>query len=72
MHIEMRSFIIFVLVTVMKLRRVRWMEHAAHMREIKNAYKTFVGKPEGKIGLSLVIRLSIWEDNIKMAFKKCV
>jgi hypothetical protein len=33
-----------------KLRRIRWMGHieGIRMRQIRNAYKILVGKPEGK------------------------
>jgi hypothetical protein len=30
-------------------KTVRWTEHVAHMREMRNAYKILVGKPEEKI-----------------------
>jgi hypothetical protein len=29
-------------------RRLRWAWHVAHMEEMKNAYRSLVGKPEGK------------------------
>jgi hypothetical protein len=29
-------------------RRMRWAEHAARVREMRNSYKILVGKPEGK------------------------
>jgi hypothetical protein len=35
------------IIRVMKSRRMRWTGHAAHMGERRNAYKIFVGKPEG-------------------------
>jgi hypothetical protein len=38
--------------------------HIASMGETKNAYKMFVGKPEGKRPLS-----RSWEDNIKIDLK---
>jgi hypothetical protein len=31
---------------VIKSRRMRWAGHAAHMREMRNAHKILVGKPE--------------------------
>jgi hypothetical protein len=31
-----------------KSRRLRWMGHAACMREERNVYKVLIGKPEGK------------------------
>jgi hypothetical protein len=33
---------------MIKLGRMRWTEHVARMGEKRNAYKIFVGKPEGK------------------------
>jgi hypothetical protein len=33
---------------MIKLWRMRWAVHVAHMREMRNAYKIWVGKPEGK------------------------
>jgi hypothetical protein len=33
---------------MMKSRRMRWAGHVARMEEKRNAYKIFVGKPEGK------------------------
>jgi CRISPR/Cas system-associated protein Cas7 (RAMP superfamily) len=33
---------------MIKLRRMRWAGHVAHMVDMKNAYKILVGKPEGK------------------------
>jgi len=34
---------------VIKLRRVIWAGHVAHMGEMKSAYSIFFVKPEGKI-----------------------
>jgi hypothetical protein len=48
----------------MKLRRMRWAGCVAHMGEKRNAYRTLVGKPEGKRPLGRPRRR--WEDNIKM------
>jgi hypothetical protein len=36
------------LIRVIKSRRVRWVEHVAHMGELRNIYSILVGKPEGK------------------------
>jgi hypothetical protein len=33
---------------MMTLRRMRWAEHVARMRETRNAYRILVGKPEGR------------------------
>jgi hypothetical protein len=35
-------------VRVMKSKRIRWKGHVARMGKRRNAYKIFVGKPEGK------------------------
>jgi hypothetical protein len=32
---------------MIKLRRVRWAVHVAQMGESRDAYRVFVGKPEG-------------------------
>jgi hypothetical protein len=32
----------------MKSRRLRWVGHKAHMRELRNAYKLLVRKCKGK------------------------
>jgi hypothetical protein len=34
------------IITMIKSRRMRWVGHAAHIREMKNTYKIFVGKTE--------------------------
>ena len=36
------------IVRVIKLRRMRWAGHVAHMGEEKGVYRVLVGKPEGK------------------------
>jgi hypothetical protein len=35
------------IIRVNKSRRIEWAWHAAHMREMKNAYRVLAGKPEG-------------------------
>ena len=52
------------IVRVTKSRRIRWLEHAAHMGERRGAYRLLVGKPEGKRPLGRPSHR--WEDNIKM------
>jgi hypothetical protein len=47
-----------------KSRRMRWAGHVACMREGRNVYRVFVGKPEGKRPLER--RRHRWEDGIKM------
>jgi hypothetical protein len=36
------------IIRMIKLRRMRWPGHVARLRETRNAYRIFVGKPEGK------------------------
>jgi hypothetical protein len=36
------------IIRIMKSRRMRWTGHVARMVEKRNAYRLFVGKPEGK------------------------
>jgi hypothetical protein len=40
-----------------------WARHVARMGEMRNGYKIFVGKPEGKISRGRPKRR--WEDNIR-------
>jgi hypothetical protein len=48
----------------MKSRGLRWAGHVARTGEKRNAYKIFVGKPEGKRSPGRQRRR--WVDNIKM------
>jgi hypothetical protein len=43
---------------------MRWAEIIKCMGEMRNAYKTFVGKPEGKRPLTRPRRR--WEEDIRM------
>jgi hypothetical protein len=52
------------IIRVIKSRRRRWAGHVARMGEKGNAYRIFVGEPEGKIRLGR--RRRRWVDNIKM------
>jgi hypothetical protein len=52
------------IVRVIKLRRMRWAGHVAHMGEGRGVYRVLIGKPEGKRPLGRPRRR--WEDNIKM------
>jgi hypothetical protein len=52
------------IISMMKLRRMRWAGHVARMWEPRNAYRILVGKPEGKRPLGRT--RSRWEDNIKI------
>jgi hypothetical protein len=54
----------------MKSRRMRWAGHVACMKMITNAFKMFVGRPEGK--RSLRRPGCKWEDNIKRDLRKIV
>jgi len=49
---------------MIKLRRMRWVRHVAHMGERRGAYKVLVGKPEGR--RPHVRPRRGWEDNIKV------
>jgi hypothetical protein len=49
---------------MIKSRRMRLDEHAARMREKRNACRILVGRPEGKRPLER--RGRKWVDNIKM------
>jgi hypothetical protein len=51
-----------------KLRRMRWAGHVAHMGEGRNVYRVLVGKPEGKKPLGRPMRR--WEDGIKMDLRE--
>jgi hypothetical protein len=44
------------IVWVIKLRRMRWAGHVAHVGERRGIYRVLVGKPEGKRPLGR------WED----------
>jgi hypothetical protein len=47
---------------------MRWVEHVAYMREKKNTYTDFVGKPEEKRPVGRLRRR--WEYNIKMDLRE--
>jgi hypothetical protein len=47
---------------------MRWTEHVMHTREMKDAYRILVGKPEGKGPL---LRPECrWKNHIKWVLKK--
>jgi hypothetical protein len=54
-------------IRVIKSRRMRLVGHVACMGDVRNAYNTLVGKPEGRRPLARPRRR--WEDNIKMDLK---
>ena len=47
-----------------KLRRMRWAGHVAHMGQGRGVYSVLVRKPEGKRPMGRPRRR--WEDNTKM------
>jgi hypothetical protein len=52
------------IITIIKLRRMRWEDHVACMGEKRNAYRLVLGKPEGKRPLGRPRHR--WVDNIMM------
>jgi hypothetical protein len=53
---------------VIASRRMRLTGHGAHTREMRNAYKISVGKPEGKKPLGTPKQRC--EDNIRMDLRE--
>jgi hypothetical protein len=56
------------IIRIIKLRRMRLAGHVARMVENNNAYRLFVGKPEGKRPLGRPRRM--WVDNIRMDLRE--
>jgi hypothetical protein len=56
------------IVSVIKVRRMRWAGHVARMGEVRGAYNILVGRPEGRRLLGRPRRR--WEDNIKWILGK--
>jgi hypothetical protein len=56
------------IVRVIKLRRMKWAGHVAHMGEGRGVYRVLVGSPESKRPLRR--HRHRWEDNIKMDVKE--
>jgi len=52
------------IVRVIKLRRMRWAGHVAHMGEKRGVYRVLLGKPEGRRPLRRPRRR--WVHNIRM------
>jgi hypothetical protein len=52
------------IIRIIKARRMRWEGHVARMGEMRNAYRSLVGKPEGRRPLGRPRRR--WLDNIRM------
>jgi hypothetical protein len=53
---------------MIKSRRMRWAGDVARMEEKRNAYRIFLGKPEGKRPLGRPTRR--WVDNVKMDLRE--
>jgi hypothetical protein len=53
---------------VIKKRMMRWAEHVARMGEVRGAYNSLVGSPEGRRPLGRP--RCKWEDNIKMNLRE--
>jgi hypothetical protein len=47
------------IVLAIKLRRIRWAEHVAHMGERRGVYRVLVGKPERKRPMQIIMVTSI-------------
>jgi hypothetical protein len=52
------------IIRIIKSRRMRWTGHVARLEQKRNAYRLFMGKPEGKRPLGRPRRR--WVDNIRM------
>ena len=52
----------------MKPRKMRWLEHVAHIGQRKGICRVLVGKPEGKSPLGKPRHR--WEDNFKVDLKE--
>jgi hypothetical protein len=55
-------------IRMIKSGRMKWAGHVARMREKRNAYRIWVGKPEGKRPLGRPRRR--WVENIKMDIRE--
>jgi hypothetical protein len=56
------------IITIIKSKRMRWAGHIARKMAKRNAYKTFVGKPEGHKPLGRPGRR--WVDTNKIDFRE--
>jgi hypothetical protein len=56
------------IIRMIKTRRMRWTGHVARMGAKRNAYRIWVGKPEGKRTIGRPI--SRWVDSIKIDLKR--
>jgi hypothetical protein len=57
----------FLLIRMIKSRRMKWAGHVARMGKTENACRILVGKPEGKRPLGRPRRR--WVGNIKIVSK---
>jgi hypothetical protein len=55
-------------VVMIKSRRMRWAGRVERMEEMRNDYKMFTGKPDGKIPRGK--HGHKWEDNIRYVLRK--
>jgi hypothetical protein len=55
-------------IRVIKLRRMRWAGHVAHMGDVRSAYNIVVGEPEQKRPFGRPRHR--WEDNIMMDIRE--
>jgi hypothetical protein len=63
-YLRENKLIFFLIVRIMKSRRMRWAGHVVRMREKRNAYRLLMGKSEVKKPLGRPRRR--WVDNIRM------
>jgi hypothetical protein len=63
-HKELNDLFLIQYYSVIKLRRINWEGHVAHMGEKRGVYSVLVGKPEDKRLLGRPRHR--WEYNIKM------
>jgi hypothetical protein len=54
------------IITIIKVRRMRWVGHVARMGEKRNAYRLLVRKPEGRRPLGRPRHRCF--DNVRMDF----
>jgi hypothetical protein len=55
------------IITLIKTKRIRWMEHAPRMGKLRNSHNILIGTLVGKRHET---RSLIWEDNIEIAYKE--
>jgi hypothetical protein len=57
-----------LIIRVFKLRGMRWVGHVASMVVMRNAYRSLIGKSEGRIPLGRLRR--DWTDNIRLDLRE--